>query len=174
MKPLHKVGTAILSEPEAGLQVQFHVAGAGDGIGAVGFDLAETDLAVQGDRVFHDRFYGIEAHAPVTDVASLRDDAIGKHAAESLAAELRTEVQALHLAGVGRQSVERDASGKLALVFGEQKPAVGRGVVAGQVPKLCIEVLEAKTKAQRLRVFEKQFAGLRDLGGSFGLRERKA
>ena len=40
-------------------------------------------------------------HALVTDLAGLGDDAFGKNAAESLAAKLPTEVQALHFAGVG-------------------------------------------------------------------------
>ena len=136
-----------MSEPAAGLQVQFHIKGAGDGIGAVGFDLAETNLAVEGDRIFHDGFDGIEAHALVTDPASLGDDAFGKHAAESLAAEgfrivssgtdthlMLVDVFTKKVTGRQAQETLERASitvNKNAIPFDANPPAVASGIRVG-------------------------------------------
>jgi hypothetical protein len=66
----------ILAEVEGQLQLQLHVEGSGDGIGAVRSDLAEAESAVHLDRVFHYWFHGVEAHALVADLARLADDAV--------------------------------------------------------------------------------------------------
>src|SRR6202023_1713423 len=44
-----------------GSEVELEVQGAGDGVFAVGRDLAEAQLAVQADRGLHDRGNGVEA-----------------------------------------------------------------------------------------------------------------
>ena len=69
------------------------------------------------------------------------------------------------------QFVQRHASGELVLVFGQQQSAVRRDVVARKIRQFLIEVLEAEAEAERSRVFEEKFAGLRDLRGRLGLQE---
>ena len=64
-----------------GLQLEFHVDGAGDGIRAVRSDFAESKFAVHRDGVFHDWLDGIEAHALITDLAGFGDDAVRQSSA---------------------------------------------------------------------------------------------
>ncbi len=49
-------------------------------------------------------------------------------------------------------------------IFGQQKAAFWRGVVAGEAGEFFVEVLKAEAEAEGLRVFEEEFAGLGDLG----------
>jgi hypothetical protein len=48
---------------------------------------------------------------------------------------------------------------------------VGRCIVARKSGKFFIEVLKAQAEAERLRVFEKEFAGLSELGRRFGRKD---
>ena len=75
------------------LQQEFHVERAGHGIGTVGSDLAESDLAVHGDGIFHDRVDGIEPHAPVADLAGFGDDPVGEDAAKPFPSKVRAQVR---------------------------------------------------------------------------------
>jgi hypothetical protein len=71
----------ILADVAAKLQLEFHVECASDGICAIGLDLPEADFPVHCDRIFHDWFDSVEAHAPVTDLASFSNDPVGEGAA---------------------------------------------------------------------------------------------
>ena len=143
------------------------------GFARYGGDLLETDSAVHRDRIFHDGFDGVEAHALVADLAGFGDDAVGQESAQSLAAELRAQIEALHLADLRFELVQSDAARELAFVFGEQQAAFGWSIVAGEFGEFLVEVLEAEAEAEGLRVFEEEFAGLGDLGRGFRLRERQ-
>src|ERR1700687_2581288 len=163
----------ILAEVAAKLQIKFHVESAGDGVGAIGCDFLEANLAIHRDRIFHPRFDGVEADALIADPAGLCDDLVCESAAQSFAAKLRTQVEALHLADLRFERVQSDASGELVFAGCEQKPALGRSVVTGETGQFFVEVLKAKAEAEGLRVLQEEFPGLRDLDGGFGLSKIK-
>ena len=94
----------------------------------------------------------------------------GERAAQSFAAKLRAQVEALHFADAGLKFVQGDAACELPFVRCQQKAAFGRSVVAGKAGEFLVEVLKAEAEAEGLRVFEEEFAGLGDLGRRFGLR----
>src|ERR1700686_1782681 len=163
----------ILAEVAAKLQIKFHVESACDRVGAIGCDFLEANLAIHRDRIFHPRFDGVEADALIADLASLGDDLVCESAAQSFAAKLRTQVEALHLADLRFERVQGDAARELVFVGGEQKPAFGRSVGPGETGQFFVEVLKAEAEAEGLRVLEEQFPGLRDLNGGFGLSKVK-
>jgi hypothetical protein len=63
------------------------------------------------------------------------------------------------------------AAGELAIVFCKEEATVGRGVVSGEACQFFVETLEAQAEAERFAVYEEEFAGLGDLGGSLCLGE---
>src|SRR5215467_983838 len=63
---------------KAALQLNFHVERARVWIGTIRGDFLESESAVHRHRVFHDGFDCVEAHAPVSDPARVRDDAVGE------------------------------------------------------------------------------------------------
>ena len=76
-------------------------------------------------------------------------------APQPFAAKFRAQVQTLHLADAVFKFMQRNASGELAIVFGQQQPSLGRSVVAGKSGQFLIEILKAQAEAQGLRVLEK-------------------
>jgi hypothetical protein len=69
--------------------------------------------------------------------------------------------------------VKRDTTRQLAFVLRQQQPPFRMSVVTGQAGDFLVEILKTQAEAEGLRVFEEEFASQSDLGGRFGLRERK-
>jgi hypothetical protein len=59
--------------------------------------------------------------------------------------------------------MQRDATGQLVSIPGQQKTSVGRGVISGQSGEFLVETLKAQTEAEGLCVLEKKLAGLFNL-----------
>ena len=56
--------------------------------------------------------------------------------------------------------------------FREQQSPVGRSVVSGKAREFLIETLEAETEAERLGVFDQEFADLGDMRWGFRLEDQ--
>ena len=93
-----------------GGEVEFHVERAGDRVFTVGWDLAETEAAIQGDCVLHGGLDGIEAHALITDMPCLADQVLGQCAAQPFAAKVGAQVKPLHLTDRGLEAYARRCS----------------------------------------------------------------
>src|ERR1700692_1671283 len=106
------VGSAVESKCVP-LEPQFHVKSAGDRIRAIRGDFPKADFTVHRDGIFHHWLDGVKAHALKTDLASFGDDAVCENATESLAAELRTQIEALHFTDVLLPFVHGNACGEL-------------------------------------------------------------
>lgn len=129
---------------------------------------------------------GVEAHARVADLARSGDDGFDELLSDVLSAELRSDVETLHLANAFAGCVELsisegvqgicegvqrdDAGGRCAIGIScpgvsecKQQTSGGRGVVAGESGEFGFEALKAKVEAERSAVFLKEFAGLRDV-----------
>ncbi len=132
---------------ELGLQV----VGAGDRVEVVRRDLDEAERRVQLARRLH-VVERVEQHRRVAGAARLVEECLREQPAEAEAAECRSHVEALHLAGVAVLGVgerpERAAAGELAADEGEQQVAARRGVLARQRRELLLEVLEAQVDSR--------------------------
>ena len=109
----------------------------------------------------------------VAQVTRFGDHALGQRPAQASASELRTHIQPLHLADAAFEPVQHNAPYQLSLVLRQQQPSLGRSVAPRQSRELLIEVLKAKTEAERMRVFEKQLPRPLDLLRAFGLRQHQ-
>ena len=69
---------------------------------------------------------------------------LGERATDTAAAEAGLDPQPLHLADAGLERAQADAADRLARDPGEQQPAGGRRVAAGQPGDLLLEALEAE------------------------------
>jgi hypothetical protein len=70
--------------------------------------------------------------------------------------------------------VQSHASSQFAFIQSEQQAAIGWRIVTWKSGQFLIEILEAQAEAERLRIFEEKFAGLRDLCGRFCWRYRQS
>ena len=138
-------------------KVDFHVKRAWDGIRAIGWDFAKSQLPVQTNRGLHFRLNRVEPQLLVSHAARLGDDPLRQLPAEAAAAKLRSNVKAFHLRYPGRKLVQRHAACGLGQEKGDHESAIRGAVVAGKISELAIEILEAQAEAERPRVFEKQF-----------------
>src|SRR2546428_12091248 len=100
---------------------------AGDGVFAVGRDVAEAQLAVEGDCGLHERGDGVEPYAAVADRARLGERGQGEGAAQTVAAETGRDVQALHLGHGSVPLVQADAAPGQAVLDGQEESAPRRG-----------------------------------------------
>src|SRR5580700_7991828 len=80
------------------LQRKLHVQRSRHRIFAIGRDFLEPQLAIHRHCIFHHGSDGIETHALIADRAGVSYQALHDGSSDSLAAKLRTEVEALHLA----------------------------------------------------------------------------
>ncbi|KAI1696371.1 hypothetical protein Ddc_20502 [Ditylenchus destructor] len=130
--------------------------GAGNGIEVVRGDLDEAEMLVEPTRGFH-VVERVQQHAGVARAGRRVDQRLRHRAAQSEAAEGRTDEEALHLAGVRVVGVgdrpEAAAAGNLAVDERQDQTALGRRVFAGQRAELLLEVLEIEVDVQGLRVF---------------------
>src|SRR5438270_1764915 len=137
------------------LEFQLHVQRAGNRIRAIGRNLAESNSAVHRDRISHDRLNRVETHAPVADLAGFGDDAVCDNPAQALAAELRAQIKALHLADVWLEFVQRDTPHDFTFILGQKQPPVWRSIVTRKTGKFSIEILEAEAEPKRFCILEK-------------------
>ena len=95
----------------------------------------------------------VEAHPLKITGSGLDDDSLGQRASDPVAAKLRADVQALHLAHSQFYGVQSHAACQFAVPMrGED-----RVVVAGQRGDLALEVLEGEVDLERAGVFEEEF-----------------
>jgi hypothetical protein len=69
--------------------------------------------------------------------------------------------------------MQRHTPGELAFVIREQEAALGRLIASWKFGKLFIEILKAKTEAERFGVLKKKLTSLRDLFGRLRPRNRQ-
>ncbi len=72
------------------------------------------------------------------------------------------------------QPMQRHTSCELCLVIREQQSARGRHVISRKFGQFLIEVLEAKTEAERFGILEEKLTRLDDLAGRLSLRNRQS
>ena len=119
-----------------------------NGVGAVGLDLLEAERPVEAAGGRHRR-ERVEAHGLVAGFASGVDDRLGQPASQTGPLERRANVEPLHLADARLVGTERDAAGCVVALEREQQPPAGRGVVAGQLRELAVEVLKREVDLER-------------------------
>src|ERR1035437_4476973 len=86
------------AKAERCLELQLHVRQAFDIRGRLRRDFAETQIAVECNGCVHGFRVGIETQARVATTASENNDLLDECLAELVAAEVRPDVQSLHLA----------------------------------------------------------------------------
>src|ERR1043166_1441977 len=151
------------------LKNQLHVQRPLDRVEPIRINLAEAERAVERLRLAH-RGERVEAHRCVAYRARLADDGGGEPAPRARAAELRADVEPLHLADAVARRTQGDAARDATVCARQQQTPRGRRVVAGQARKLLLEALKAEVCVERRLVLAEQAAHFLDLFGGVGLR----
>ena len=127
----------------------------------IGRDVPKTQIHIQGTRRLHvaER---VQQHAVVTRYPRRIENGFSQLPAQTRAAKAFTNIQALHLAGIGVvhgvQRTHRTAACDFAAHHSQQQTTLRRGVVTGQAGKLGVEVLKAQVNARLHSVFLKDGA----------------
>lgn len=156
------------------LQIQLHVQRPRNRVGAIGFNLGESEAAIQRHGVGHDWLDGVESHFPVSDCPSFGDQGFRQRAPCASTAKLWTKIEALHLANSRFQFVQRHTACQCAAIFRDQQPAFRRRIISRKAGKFLIETLKAQAEAERVCILEEKLACLSDLGRRLRLVESES
>jgi hypothetical protein len=137
----------------------------------------ETEFPVHRHGRLHDQRNCVQAHTRIAYLARLCDHRSDQSPAHGFSAKLWPHIQPLHFAD--SQAIrsmilpmQRHTPCKLGFVIRQQQSALGRRVISRKFRQLLIEVLEAKTEAERSGVLEEKLTRLRNLAGRLSLRNR--
>ena len=122
----------------------------------IGGDLAKAERGIEMLGGRHSRREGVEAHAPIADLAGRGDDRFSECAADAVTGKARLDPQALHLAHAGLERAQADAAHHLAADPGDQQPARRWRIAAGQLGQLALEALKAQVDLEPVGVGAKQ------------------
>src|SRR6185369_3226277 len=134
-----------------GSKVEPQEGGTLDGIEAVGGRRLETERQVQRLSLLHEG-QGVQQDAAIADLPRDRDAALDEHAAEAAPAGGWYDVEALDLANAFRERSQADTGEILAGLCRENECTSRRGVLAGEMLQLLVEVLKREIDVQRGRV----------------------
>lgn len=112
------------------LKFQLHVKCARNRILPIRRNFSKAKLPIESDGIAHHRLNRVKAQSFVAYFAGVCNYAFRKNSAQALAAELRTNIEPLHLADLILEFVEGYAAGELRAMSGEQQTSARRSVVA--------------------------------------------